>query len=230
MMNPGVRDNLTTVAKALRELKLQELVFVGGATIGLLITDPAAPEVRVTQDVDVVTPVANRRAFHQLEAKLREAGFVQPIDGPICRWLIGGVTVDLMPPDEEILGFSNRWYADLIKHAIPVKLTSRLSIRVASSPYLVATKLEAFKSRGKGDFYASHDLEDIINLLDGREELVGEIAAAPEDVRTFIKTTFEAFLGEAGFLGALPGHLMPDAASQERASVILERMKAVVAS
>src|SRR5216684_8355014 len=34
---------------------LPEIVFVGGCTTGLLITDPAASPVRVTDDVDVAT-------------------------------------------------------------------------------------------------------------------------------------------------------------------------------
>lgn len=34
---------------------LREVAFLGGATIELLLTDPAADEVRVTKDVDVIT-------------------------------------------------------------------------------------------------------------------------------------------------------------------------------
>ena len=36
-----------------------EMVFLGGCATGLLITDPAAPSVRVTMDVDVITEVAS---------------------------------------------------------------------------------------------------------------------------------------------------------------------------
>jgi hypothetical protein len=35
-----------------------ELVFVGGATIALWITDPAVPPTRATDDVDVICDVA----------------------------------------------------------------------------------------------------------------------------------------------------------------------------
>lgn len=35
-----------------------ELVFVGGATIALWITDPAVPPTRATDDVDVMCDVA----------------------------------------------------------------------------------------------------------------------------------------------------------------------------
>ena len=33
---------------------LEHLVFVGGAVAGVLITDPAMPDIRPTQDVDVI--------------------------------------------------------------------------------------------------------------------------------------------------------------------------------
>jgi hypothetical protein len=41
---------------------------------------------------------------------------------------------------------------------------------LAGSVAFVATKLEAFASRGGGDFLTSHDLEDVLNIVDGREE------------------------------------------------------------
>lgn len=50
----------------------------------------------------------------------------------------------------------------------------------------MATKLEAFGGRGRGDFLGSHDLEDILTVFDGRAELPGEIAQAPANVRDHI--------------------------------------------
>ena len=49
---------LTGVAKALGALT-DEVVFVGGAVVGLLLTDPAAPRPRPTKDVDVIVEVAS---------------------------------------------------------------------------------------------------------------------------------------------------------------------------
>src|ERR1700682_5225818 len=48
-------------------------------------------------------------------------------------------------------------------------------IRVVTAAFFVATKLEAFKGRGKGDFFGSRDLEDLISVVDGRATLVAEI-------------------------------------------------------
>ena len=223
-MDPQTLANIATVAEVLRGVGLEDAVFVGGATIGLLLTDPAAPEARGTVDVDVVTPVPNRSAYHRLEDRLRAAGHTQDLGESVCRWLIKGVNVDLMPPDENILGFSNRWYPALIAHATDYLLPSGETVKLVSGPYLVATKLEAFRSRGGGDYAGSRDLEDIIVLLDGREEVVDEVAAASMDVRRFIRDAFGTFLADRAFLEAVAGHLLPDDASQARAPLIMGRM------
>jgi len=226
-LSASSQDNLSQVARSLSELGVTDIVFVGGATIGLYLTDPAAPEPRFTFDVDVVTPVSSRPAYHDLEAKLRDAGHTPDPNGPICRWLIRGVTVDLMPPDEEILGFSNRWYAGLVENAEALTLPDGTLIRHASAPYLIATKLEAFYGRGGGDYRFSHDLEDILIVLDGREELGGELRDAPDKVSDFIAKSFTSLLEDDDFRTAIPEHLPPDAASQARASIILERMSEI---
>lgn len=217
-------ESLVSVAKQLANVGMSGTVFVGGGIVGLMLTDPAAPLPRQTLDVDVVVPVSTRRAYNDLELRLRASGHSQPPNSPICRWLIEGVIVDLMPPISSILGFSNRWYPDLVAHATEVTLNEGTTIRIASAPYLIASKIEAFLDRGKGDPRFSHDLTDIIIVLDGREELSQEIANAPTDVRTYISATFQQLLESPAFLEALSGHLPGDAASQARATIILERM------
>lgn len=223
-MSAASQDNLSRVAKSLFKLGITDVVFVGGATIGLYLTDPAAPEPRYTFDVDVVTPVASRRAYNALEEKLRNAGHTPDPDGPICRWLIGGVIVDLMPPHEDALGFSNRWYAGLVEHAQVLTLPSGTTIRHASAPYLIATKLEAFYGRGEGDYRFSHDLEDMLIVIDGREELANELRDAPEEVRSYVAKSFGELLADSDFRMSISEHLPPDDASQARASTVLARM------
>jgi hypothetical protein len=79
--------------------------------VTLWITDPGAPPVHPTKDVDVVVEVATRRAFHDFEARLRERRFAEDQeDGVICRWRhAGGLILDAMPSEPGILGFENRW-------------------------------------------------------------------------------------------------------------------------
>lgn len=221
--------NIALVARRLNELGIRDEVYVGGATIGLLVTDEATSPVRPTIDVDVLTPTTTRAAYHAIEATLRNAGYEQPIgEGvPICRWMIDGVQVDIMPLDESILGFSNRWYSQLVEHAELRELPDGETIRVASAPYLMATKLEAFRGRGQGDYQVSHDLEDVIILLDGRPELPTEIFYAPDDVRTYIAEEVARLLNNRDFLYAIQGYLDPDEASQAREPMIRERLEKI---
>ncbi len=216
------------VAERLGPLR-QKVVFLGGSAAGFHITDSAEPEVRATRDVDIIVEAASIVAYHRLEKTLIELGFFQKIheDDPICRWYIDDIIVDFMPTDENILGFSNRWYLPAIKNSLTIELEPNFEIRLVTAPYFLATKFEAFFGRGKGDYLVSHDLEDIINLINGRAELLEEIENSETDLKEFIINSFQGFLNEELFLEALPGHLLPDQASQDRRSIILERIKKI---
>lgn len=100
---------IRTVARRLGPLK-DEVVFVGGSVLGLLIDDPAGAPVRPTDDVDVIVSVASRPAYSALSLRLLDLGF-QPDTSegaPLCRWIVENVVVDVMPAASEILGFANR--------------------------------------------------------------------------------------------------------------------------
>lgn len=104
--------NLRLIAVALGDLR-EQVVFVGGATAGLLVTDPAAERVRATKDVDAIVE-AQRADFHRVEERVAALGFVRDVASDVmCRWIHreSGVLFDLMPVDARVLGFSNRWYA-----------------------------------------------------------------------------------------------------------------------
>jgi hypothetical protein len=206
-----------------------ELVFLGGCATGLLITDPAAPSVRVTMDVDVITEVASLRDYYQLAKKLRQRGFVedQSQGAPICRWNLGSTILDLMPTKPDLLGFGNRWYEPAVLTAESVELPSGKSIRMVLAPYFLATKLEAFDGRGKGDYLLSHDIEDIVAVLDGRPEILDEIPRASKSLRTYLADRFAALLETREFIEALAGHLAGDPASQGRMPLIKERIGAI---
>jgi hypothetical protein len=79
----------------------------------------------------------------------------------ICRWVLEGTLVDIMPTQSDILGFAQSWYEPAIEAAIPLQLNDRTAALFISAPYFLATKLEAFRNRGNADYFASHDLEDI---------------------------------------------------------------------
>jgi hypothetical protein len=138
---------------------------------------------------------------------------------------VNGTTVlDVMPLNEEILGFSNRWYQAAMAAAVRHQLTDDLVVRLVTAPYFIAAKLEAFKGRGNGDFF-SHDLEDLINVVDGRETLATEVRAENAPLREYLRTEISGLLATARFLDALPGHLRPDPTSQARVRVVLQRLR-----
>lgn len=216
------------VAQRLGDLR-DRVVFVGGCATGLFVTDPAMPDVRVTQDVDVIVEVTSRRDYYRLEKELRGKGFKQDMreGAPLCRWLIDQIKVDVMPTQSDILGFANCWYLPAITNATSVELEGDLTIRLVAPPYFLATKIEAFRGRGGGDFQASHDMEDIITVLDGRPEIVSEIRASADDVKMFLSASFCEFLSKDEFLDAIPGHLPPDRASQARLPYVMGRLKEI---
>lgn len=97
---------LECVARSLGPELCAQFVFVGGAAAGLLITDLAMPTIRRTDDVDIMTNAEALADCYRLEDQLRALGFVQDQspDAPVCRWRVKGVSVDLMPTQEEIFG------------------------------------------------------------------------------------------------------------------------------
>lgn len=223
---------LETACAALGDL-IGEVVFVGGATIELWITDPAAPEPRPTKDVDVIVEVATRREYNAFAQRLREHRFREDQQsGVICRWLHadGNLILDAMPTDASILGFTNRWQAASVPHALQRELPSGTRIAAVSPPFLVATKLEAFAGRGRDDYMGSRDFADIVSLFDGRAELTEEIADAPAKLREYLAAELACHQRHPRFLDGIYSGLTPDAASQDRAErIVVPRMAAVTA-
>jgi len=219
---------LTSVARLLNPM-LDDLVFVGGCTTALLITDPAAAEVRVTYDVDSIAEITSYAEYAAFSERLRRLGFTEDRSegAPICRWAHGEILLDVMPTDERILGFSNRWYKSAMVSAQKVQLDKDLTIRVVTAPLFLGTKLEAFKGRGKNDYFASHDLEDVIAVVDGRPSLPDEVRRAPNELRAYIAAQIRHLLLQQHFMDALPGYLLPDSASQARLGALLRALQTI---
>lgn len=128
---------------------------------------------------------------------------------------------DLMPVDPAVLGFSNPWYADAVRTAETVSLGEGVEIRLIAASAFVATKLAAFAGRGSGDVLMSHDVEDILNIVDGRSELAQELAAAPPALRDAVRKGLADLLLHPDFLNALPGLV----ADPDRAGIVEERIR-----
>jgi hypothetical protein len=229
MANPNYQL-LIDAAKLLKPM-LGELVFVGGCTTGLLITDKAAADVRPTFDVDAIAGVTSYVGYTELSEKLKKLGFREDAreGAPRCRWRQNTTTLDVMPVDGTLFGFRNVWYGPAVKTAEIRELEPGLKILLVNSVYFCASKLEAFHDRGRGDYLGSRDLEDVIAVVDGRQELLGELRAAERDVRSYIAHELRKLYDTREFQDALPGHLPPDAASQERIGTVLARLEEIVA-
>ncbi|XBL67915.1 hypothetical protein Xcnt_015650 [Xanthomonas campestris pv. centellae] len=187
-----------------------------------------AENVRATYDVDAVVNLDWAR-FRGIEARVESQGFAREMrSGVVCRWVhqASGVIFDLMPVDAGVLGFSNRWYAHAVETAQVVALSDRLSIRLVTAAAFVATKLEAFVTRGNSDFLSSHDLEDVLNVVDGRAELVEELAVEHPDLRHWVANVFVGLVDNPAFVNALPGMV----AEPERASIVLQRLRAIASA
>ena len=124
------KHNLDLLIEAARLLKplLGELVFVGGSTTALLITDKAAADVRPTYDVDAIAEITSYAQYTEFGDRLRSRGFSEDTreNAPVCRWVRGGVILDVMPLDEKILGFSNLWYKASMETSVTKKLRDGL--------------------------------------------------------------------------------------------------------
>jgi predicted nucleotidyltransferase len=215
------RENITRIKAvylALGELA-PEVVFVGGATVSLYSTRPET-ETRPTDDVDIVVDIMHYKDYAAIEKKLRSNGFVNDVEsGVICRYIIHGVTVDVMPTSEDILGFSNKWYPEAFANSIWINLEDGLSIRVFSTPDFLATKLEAFADRGENEGRFSSDFEDIVHVLNNRQSIWEEMKNADKQVKKYLKREFAKLLDQKYIDEWISVHL--DYSEQRRVGFIL---------
>jgi hypothetical protein len=211
------------------DLLEQRFIIVGGAIVGLLVDHPELIDFRPTKDVDILVEVASRIEYSHLEEKLRALGLRNDTseDAPLCRWIVNeSVKLDVLPLDDSILGFSSEWFEEAWKHPQHITLEER-NIETISPVYLIASKLAAFTNRGNQDFWMSHDLEDLITVIDGRENIEDEIRHSKVDVREYISGKLRDYLSEADFRQALPAYLDSDLASQERLPSLRRKIEGI---
>jgi predicted nucleotidyltransferase len=210
-----------------------DVVFLGGASIHLWVSDPAAPATRATNDVDVISAVGGKVGYYKLGERLRERGFSEASDSPvICRWHHSetGLVLDVMPADANVLGFSNKWYDRAIAMSVELSLSNGMKIRAATPPSIVATKLAAWHGRGNNDMLGSLDLHDVLVLIDGRKELIAEIDQEPV-LSHYISNELAALRSDPYFIylteSALHGY---GALIVQRAEEVRRRIEAIIAS
>jgi len=221
-------DFIKIIAKALGELN-DKAVFVGGATVPFYL--PAIYEARVTEDIDVVMEIMGRTASWANDEKLREKGFKHDTSegAPVCRWIFRDFKVDVMSSDVSALGFTNKWYKEGVERAIEV-VSDPVKVRIFSLPYFIASKLEAFKNRGKSDYIASSDMEDIIAVLEVSTEKMFEdvISETSEELKKYLKEEFRELLKTSDFIDALPGAVFNKANDKKAVQNIIQRLETFI--
>ena len=224
---------LERVAAALDAQLRREVAFVGGCVTALHITDPVTrAAVRLTDDVDVILHALGRGQWHQLERRLQQLGFkVSPEDEITCRMRLRDglgpeLIVDFMPDDPAILGFSNRWYPDALRTALQHRLPNGMDVRIVDPPHFIGTKLEAFMGRGNNDLLGSRDIEDLLNVIDGRASLPGEMQSASPALRAYVSEHMRQLLvhGDIGY--AVQSTAMGD---PDREDLIFDRLERLAA-
>jgi hypothetical protein len=219
---------LEFVARKLGKLN-EEVVYLGGCTTTLFINDPLSLDVRPTLDVDCIIDVLSLGEYYDFEEKLKQQGFQQSMEGDVtCRWHYGEIILDVMPTDENILGWGNYWYKEAIKHAVPHQITDDVVIKSVTAPYFLATKVEAFKSRGKLDFLASHDFEDIITVIAGCIDIGEQVQASSDKLKSHLNIVFSEFLKNDQFMLSLPGHVSDGPVTSQRVQTVIERIEQLI--
>lgn len=223
MANPNL-NLLIAMAQAMGRL-CEKVVFVGGCATGLLLYNANLMDVRPTEDVDAIVEVASLAEYHRLAEGLMERGFKQTLadNTPPFRWFWNRMQLDLVPLDDRVLGFANPWYRVGFEAALSVNLLDGLTLRHLSAPHFLATKFEAFKDRGHNDVYLSHDLEDIMTVMEGRSTVAQELVAAEDAVRQHVGQCVATLLDTPAFHNALPG-LLSDPEREQTVKARLEQI------
>ena len=198
---------IAEVAEALKELK-EDMVFVGGAVISLYTDDPAADEVRPTQDVDMTLNIINFSHWQRVEGRLRELGFQpNPFGHAICSFKYKDILIDIMATEDGPLGLTNRWYKVGLENIWTVNAKNQ-KIKILSAPCYLATKLEAFNDRGN-DYRSSHDIEDIIYVIDNRTTIVNEVKESDKRVYSYLKKELLKIVKQGILTEVLMTHIHP---------------------
>jgi len=216
---------LQTVAAGLGELK-NELVFVGGSVAELYVDNPAASDIRPTQDIDCVIELSSRTEHAKLEEALRAKKFANDTSqgAPICRWIYRDIKVDVMPTDPDVLGFTNIWYDDGVTNKITKILPDGQEIFVFPVEYYVAAKFEAHKGRGGNDLRQSHDFEDIIYIFDNCPDILENIQNANEDVKEYLKQECQTLLANDNLTEGIETAL-PYGSDEENTDLIVDLIR-----
>jgi len=165
----------------------EEVIFLGGTVLPLLVNGSTALKIRKSKDVDLLADFQSKNEIYAFEDELWERGFKKKSTGAVCRWVLDDIRIDILPADPDVVGFNNRWCREAMSAFLRVDLGRNLVIKIIGAPWFLAAKFNAFYRRGEGDYAGSYDIYDMLVLFAGRPELEREIAeSAGMDLRVFL--------------------------------------------
>lgn len=206
-MEHANHNMIIRVLDALGELS-KHVVLVGGAVVDLYCDAKLShSEIRPTKDVDLVTNAITYGELDQFANELYRNGFYQTVeDDVMCRFRWQDIIVDVMSTTAVGWAPSNRWIELGYAQAETIIIAGR-AFKILPFSYFLATKFAAFRGRGSKDARMSHDLEDIITILDGKADWAERVLAADEEVRAYLSAEFKLILGDARLQEAIIGNL-----------------------
>jgi hypothetical protein len=224
-------SRIEVIVEGLRDLA-DEMVFVGGACVQFYVPNPENHDCRPTKDVDCVIQIANYLKFNQFSEKMRSLSFTHDTstNAPIIRWLYKNIKVNTIPEEGSagITGFEDSpWFKEGRMYAEERELPSGKRIKILPLAYFFATKLDASKNRGQGDYLTDHDMEDLIGIIDANDDLL-EILEAPANVRHHIVEHFSRLLNNMAFRRSIAGHIGFGSIASDRANDIEEKMNEII--
>ncbi|MRN16826.1 hypothetical protein D1000_08395 [Riemerella anatipestifer] len=221
-INVGV---VAEVAEGLQHHR-EQVVFVGGAVISLYTDDPAADEIRPTKDIDFTVNIVDIGEFHKTIEELGKLGFhPDPFGTSICSYTFKKYPVDIIPAEDSAFGSTNRWYKIGFEDLWKVNVKGQ-EIFILSAPCFLATKFEAFNNRGK-DYRTSHDIEDIIYIIDNRTTIVEEISKCDSRILEFIKSEIQKIIDKGLLEELLLTHIHP-LIIDERIEIVKEKINSIM--
>jgi predicted nucleotidyltransferase len=213
------------VAEALKDVK-DQMVFVGGAVVSLYTDDPAADEIRPTQDIDMTLNIVNLSHWEKVQEQLAALGFhPDPFGHAICSYKYKDIPVDIISTGEGPIGSTNRWFKIGFNNLWMAKAKEQ-ELKILSAPCFLATKFEAFNDRGS-DYRSSHDMEDIIYVLDNRMGIVEEIEKDDPRIANFIKEQLQKIISKGMMQEVLIAHIHP-LMLEERLPIVEEKIKQIL--
>lgn len=214
------------VATALGELN-QKVIYVGGATVSLYINDPAADDVRPTKDVDISINVASFVELEDIREQLIDKGFIQSAAlDVICRFKFEDILVDVMATKPIAWAPANPWFKKGFEKLEQIKVNSQI-IQIMPLTFFLASKFTAYHDRGGNDPRFSHDLEDIIYIIDNRTDwhqiLINE---QDQEVKEFLINELGNILTSNKIQEAILGNLFYET-QDKRFKMIMDKINQV---